>query len=311
MAFPWGNNAWRKWGIFRRLKRVCRWSVWLQIYENVDRKHTWSMAAALAFYFLLSLFPALIVLSAVLAFLPGHVLFDRLVDGLILFVPPNLMRQVRHVLASVITSNRVTYFSLGFVGMIWTASSSVSVSIEALNMAYGVEEDRPFWKTRALAIALAFLIGALMLVALGVMVVGPKAGQWLAARVHLSQLFVVLWPSIHWTAAVVFTVLGIEALYLLAPSGTRKFHATLPGAALAVGCWLLFSYLLGAYFRHFGTFDRTYGALGGAVALLMWLYWTGFAILVGAELNAQLAHERERELKTRPSLPPSNLDAAA
>jgi membrane protein len=269
------------------------------------------MAAALAFYFLLSLFPALIVLSAALAFLPGHAIFDRLVNGLTLFVPPNSMRLMRGVLANVITPNRGAYFSLGFVGMIWAASSSLSVSIEALNLAYGVEEDRPFWKTRALAIALAFLIGVLMLTGLGIMIVGPKFGQWLAARIYLSPLFVLLWPYIHWAVAVGFTILGIEALYLLAPNGKRKFRETLPGATLAVATWLVLSYFLGVYFRHFGTFHKTYGTLGGVVALLMWLYWTGFAILIGAELNAQLARERETELNTRRSSPPSNLDVAA
>lgn len=310
MAPSWARNV-GEWEIFLQLKRGFRWKMWLQIFDNVDRKHTWSMAAALAFYFLLSLFPALIVLSAALAFLPGHALFDRLVNGLTLFVPPDSMRLVRRVLANVITPNRGAYFSLGFVGMIWAASNSLSVSIEALNLAYGVEEDRPFWKTRALAIALAFLIGVLMLTGLGVMIVGPKFGQWLAARINLSHLFVVSWPYIHWTVAVVFTILGIEALYLLAPNGSRRFRATLPGATLAVATWLGLSYLLGVYFRHFGTFHKTYGTLGGVVALLMWLYWTGFAILIGAELNAQLAHERESELKTSRSSPPSNLDAAA
>lgn len=285
--------------------------MWLRIFDNVDRKHTWSMAAALAFYFLLSLFPALIVLSAALAFLPGHAVFDRLVNGLTLFVPPDSMRLVSHVLANVITPNRGTFFSLGFVGTIWAASSGLSVSIEALNLAYGVEEDRPFWKTRALAMALACLIGALMLAGLGVMIVGPKFGQWLAERIYLSHLFVVLWPYIHWIVAVVFTILGIEGLYLLAPSGKRKFRATLPGATLAVASWLVLSYLLGAYFRYSGTLHQTYGTLGGAVALLMWLYWTGFAILIGAELNAQLAHDREHELRIRGSPSSSNLDVAA
>ncbi|PYX67605.1 MAG: hypothetical protein DMG72_25135 [Acidobacteria bacterium] len=89
-----------------------------------------------------------------------------------------------------------------------------------------------------------------MLVALSVMIVGPRFGEWLAARVHLSGLFVLLWPYIHWTIAVGFTILAVEALYFLAPNVKQRFLATLPGAVLAVGCWIGLSYLLGIYFRH-------------------------------------------------------------
>jgi membrane protein len=94
------------------------------------------------------------------------------------------------------------------------------------------------------------MTGALMLVALSVMIVGPRFGEWLASRVHLSYLFVLLWPYIHWSIAIGFTILAVEALYFLAPNVKQRFLATLPGAILAVGCWLALSYLLGLYFRH-------------------------------------------------------------
>ncbi|HKN34081.1 MAG TPA: YihY/virulence factor BrkB family protein [Terriglobales bacterium] len=188
-----------------------------------------------------------------------------------------------------ITPNRGTFLSFGILGALWAASGGFAAAIEALDLAYEVEGERPFWKTRPLAIGLAFLTGALLLIALSVMVVGPRFGAWLAARVHLSDLFVFLWPYIHWTVAVGFTVLAVEALYFLAPNVKQRFGATLPGAALAVGSWIGLSYLLGIYFRHFANFNKTYGTLGAAIALMMWLYWTGFAMLVGAELNSELA----------------------
>jgi membrane protein len=89
--------------------------------------------------------------------------------------------------------------------------------------------------------------------------------------------------------AVGFTVLAVEALYFLAPNVKQRFWATLPGAVLSVGCWIGLSYLLGIYFRSFASFNKTYGTLGAAVALMVWLYWTAFAMLIGAELNAELA----------------------
>jgi len=127
-----------------------------------------------------------------------------------------------------------------------------------------------------------------------VMIVGPRFGAWLAARVHLSYGFVLLWPAIHWVIAIGFTVLAVEAVYYLGPNVKQRFFATLPGAVLAVSCWIGFSYLLGIYFRHFANYNRTYGTLGGFIAFMTWLYWTSFALLVGAELNAELAKESKK-----------------
>ncbi len=111
-----------------------------------------------------------------------------------------------------------------------------------------------------------------------------------------SASFPVIYSALAWTIAVGFTVLAVEVLYFLAPNVKQRFLATLPGAVLAVGCWIGLSYLLGIYFRHFANFNKTYGSLGAAIALMVWLYWTGFAMLVGAELNAELA-KRSREGK--------------
>src|SRR5512140_2133777 len=258
-------------------------------YADVVRNHTLQMAAALSYYFVLSLFPSLIFLSAVVAYLPVPNLFEEALGMMARFLPADSMGLVRRVLADVITPNRGAFLSFGIIGTLWTASGGFAAAIEALNIAYDVQDDRPFWKTRPLAMLLALVTGFLLLLALSVMIVGPRFGQWLAIRVNLSNVFVLLWPYIHWSIAIGFTVLAVEALYFLAPNVKQRFLATLPGAILAVGCWLALSYLLGMYFRHFADFNKTYGTLGAGVALMTWLYWTGFAMLVGAELNSELA----------------------
>jgi membrane protein len=282
-------------------------------YGNVVRNHTLQMAAALAYYFVLSLFPALILLSAVVAYLPVPDLFNQALALLARFLPADAMGLVQRVLADVISPNKGTFLSLGILGTLWAASGGFAAMIEALNIAYDVRDDRPFWKTRPLAVGLAFLTGALLLIALSVMVVGPRFGQWLAGRVHLSGLFVLLWPFIHWTIAIGFTILAVEALYFLAPNVKQRLRATLPGAVVSVACWITLSYLLGLYFRHFGNFNKTYGTLGAAVALMVWLYWTGFAMLVGAELNEELAKISKQGKLQQKHEPPSitKIDFAA
>jgi membrane protein len=258
-------------------------------YLDVEGNHTLQMAAALSYYFVMALFPALIFLSAVVAFLPISGLFDQALNLMGRFVPPDGMVIVRKVLSDVVTPNRGTFLSLGLLGTLWTASGGFAAAIEALNIAYDAKETRPFWKTRPLAMVLTLVIGLLLLVALAVMIVGPHFGQWLANHIHLSQVWLWAWPYIHWMISVGFTVLAVEALYFLAPNVKQRFLATLPGAILSVMSWIGLSYLLGIYFRTFANFNKTYGTLGAGIALMVWLYWTGFAMLAGAELNAELA----------------------
>src|SRR5205807_440403 len=145
-------------------------------YTDISRNHSLQMAAALSYYFVLSLFPALIFLSAIVAYLPVPNLFAQALSMMARFLPPDSMGLVRRVLADVITPNRGAFLSFGLLGTLWAASGGFSAAIEALNIAYDVQDDRPFWKTRPLAIGLALITGFLLLLALSVMIVGPRFG---------------------------------------------------------------------------------------------------------------------------------------
>lgn len=271
---------------FRSIKRALGRS-----YQDVLRHHILQVSAALSYYFVLSVFPSLIFLSAVVGLIPLPDLFGHVLGLMGKLLPADSMRVVSSVLNDVLSSHKGTWLSFGMLGTIWTTSAAFDSMIEALDMAYDVECNRPFWKSRLLAIGLAAICGVLLLTALAVMVVGPRFGDWLADRLALSAVFVAVWPFLRWTIAISFTVLAVEVLYFLAPNVKQRFGATLPGAILSVGVWLGLSYLLGLYFRDFAHFNRTYGTLGGFVAFMVWLYWTSFVLLVGAEVNAELAKE--------------------
>src|SRR5947209_10583987 len=192
------------------------------------------------------------------------------------FVPKDSIELLRKVLATMVVPNRGTLLSFGVLGTLWTASGGFAAAIEALDIAYDVEDARPFWVTRPLAVGLTLLVGLLLLIALAVMIVGPEFGTKMAERANLSWLLARSWPYIHWTVAVLFTVLAVEALYFIGPNVKQRFWTTLPGAVLAVACWIGLSYALGIYFRGFAHFNKTYGAMGAVVALMVWLYWTSF-----------------------------------
>ena len=144
------------------------------------------------------------------------------------------MKMVYSVLGDVLSSHRGTWLSFGMLGMIWTMSAAFDSIIEALDIAYDVRIDRPFWKTRLLAIALGAIDRKFVAVCAGCDDRGPRFGDWLAARMELSAVFVAVWPFLRWTLAICFTILAVEVLYFLAPNVKQRFGATLPGAVLSV-----------------------------------------------------------------------------
>ena len=260
--------------------------------SDVAGNHIFSFAAALSYYFVLAFFPALIALAAIVAYLPVPNLFDTIVGTIAGVAPSESMGLIRRIVADVISPSRGALLSFGLAGALWTCSSGFSEIIEALNVAYDVPETRPFWKTRVLAFELIFVIGTLVTLAFAFMIVGPQFGAFLARHLGLSSVFALIWPTLRYVFAVSFTIIAMVQLYLLAPNLKQRFTSCLPGAALAVIGWILLSDALSLYFRKFAHLNKTYGVLGGGVALLTWLYWSGFLILLGAELNSEIIQQR-------------------
>ena len=272
-------------GLWRRIKGIG--TAASKTWRGMQKNHTLAIAAGLSYYFLLSLFPAMIFAAAVLGYLPLPNLFDQLLGGLSKVMPPDSMAVVRKTLQSVFTPNRAGLLSFGMLFTLWSTSGGFSAIIEGLNVAYDVPETRPIWKTRLLAIELTFVVGVLMIIALGVLIVGPEFGSWVARHTGTTTLFAWVWPHLRWFVAVAFTVLAVELLYFLAPNIKQRFWATLPGAMFSVAAWILASLGLGIYLREFPNYNKTYGSLGAVIALMLWFYISGIILLVGAEFNAE------------------------
>jgi len=119
------------------------------------------------------------------------------------------------------------------------------------------------------------------------MLVGPGFGNWLASALHASDLWVRIWPMVRWAVSGAFIVVAVESMYFFGPNVKQRFVHTLLGAVFAVAAWLALSCALGIYFQRFANFNRTYGTLGGAIALMTWLYWSSFVILLGASINSE------------------------
>jgi membrane protein len=264
----------------------------VNVVRDMEKNHTMAFAAALAYYFVLALFPFLIFLSAVVAHLPLPDFFGQAMELIAQVVPAASMDSLRNLMKDTILSTHGRLLTFGILLTLWSASSGFTALIDALNTAYGVSETRRYWKTRTLAISLTFLVGCLLVTALGLLLVGPRLSERLTVAVGMGTL----WLCVRWAVAIACTVCAVELLYFVAPNVKQRFMSTLPGALIAVGGWIGLSYLLGIYFQDFSAYSKGYGSLGVALAFSIWLYWTGFIVLFGAQFNAELLREARGRL---------------
>jgi len=286
----------------------------ITIYNDVYDEHLFVFAAGLSYYFVLSLFPLLVSMASLLGYVPIPHLFEGLLSLMARLVPGDGMNLVRSIVSDVISHKHTHFLTLGLVFTIWTASSGFAAIIDGLDVVYRVRETRPIWKTRPIALGLTLLAGSLLLVAVGLMVEGTYLGLWFAGRFDLGPAIPAAWRYLRWGVAIVLAVLAVELLYHFGPNVRQRFRDSLAGAIVAVVTWIGLSYLLRSYFRRFDNLDRTYGPLGAAIGLYVWFYLSGFAILVGGEINfllGELRDHRTPQSSTPARTQINNLNAAA
>jgi membrane protein len=255
-------------------------------------------AAALTYYAVLSLFPGLIVLVALLGLLGQHPQTTDALLGIVEDVGPSSAVEtfegpVRGVVDE--KGGAGALLGLGLLTAIWTASGYLGAFMRAANAIYEVDEARPFWQLRPLQIAMTIAMTiALALVAIALVVTGPLAHA-VGRAVGLGDSAVTAWSIAKWPVLLAVVMAMFAVLYYYAPNVRQpKFRWVSPGGVLAVVLWVLASAGFALYVANFGSYDKTYGTLGGVITFLVWLWISNIALLLGAELDAEL--EREREL---------------
>ena len=255
-------------------------------------------AAALTYYGLLSLFPMLLALVAVLGVVGQSSSIVTLLDSFREAGLGNVADNIERPLMDVIESKggAGALLSFGLLASLWSASTYLGGFIRAANAVYEVEEGRPFWKLRPLQIGLT-LLGVLLLslVAIGLVVSGPIA-EAVGGAIGLGDTALTVWGVAKWPAMLVIMMGVVAALYYIAPNVQQpNFRWITPGGVLAVLAWVIASLLFAVYVSNFGSYNKTYGTLGGVISFLVWLWISNLALLFGAEFDAEL--ERERELE--------------
>jgi membrane protein len=172
-----------------------------------------------------------------------------------------------------------------------TSSSAAMIAIiDTLNHAYGVEESRPWWRVRLLAIALTVGLALFILVSFALVLAGPTLATRLADLWRLGPLFEWTWKILQWPIVFALVGLGITLVYYFAPDAEQRWVWVTPGAVLTAVLWLLASLGFKLYVSNFASYTETYGAIGGVMVLLLWFYISGLVMLLGAELNAEIEH---------------------
>ena len=247
-------------------------------------------AAALSYQLFFSLFPFLIFFVALLGALDIPGFFDWLLDQARAVLPVQAIEIVEQALEQ-IRSQAQTFLSLAIMVALWSASAVVRMTMQALDVAYDVEEGRPWWKTYPLSILYTILLTVLLIVAVALMLIGPELVEWLAQQIGLSSLFVTLWGWLRIPAAVLLLVVGLALVYYFFPNIDYPFRFILPGAVLAVILWLVASFGFSFYVNNFSSYSVIYGSMAAIIVVLLYLYISACVLLLGAEVNAEIYYQ--------------------
>mgnify|MGYP001191490074 FL=1 len=246
-----------------------------------------SLAAELAYFFLLSLFPFLIFLMTLLAYLPLSA--DVVLDFVAQYAPGNTMKLIEGNVKHIIENQNMTLLSFGIIGTIWSASNGINAIVRAFNKAYQVEESRHFLIARLMSILLTFAMMLVILIALLLPVFGKEIGLFIFRAFGFTNVFLTIWNTIRWLLSAVILCIVFTGLYYIAPNKRMKISEAYPGALFATVGWIVVSLLFSYYVGNFGNFSVTYGSLGGVIILLIWFYLSAVIIILGGEINAILS----------------------
>lgn len=289
-----------------------------RVWREVQNDNVFGRAAELSYYFLLALFPFLIFLTSVIGVVLGpgtgtrHALFQYLAR----IMPPSAFQLIDNTMFEVSQSTGGGKLSFGILAALWAASNGLGAITESLNTAYDLKESRPWWKQRLTAIGLTMALSILIIGALILVVAGGHIAEWLAAHYGFGPVFPLGWKIIQWPVVLACMTFAFALIYYLAPDFREQAWQWLtPGSVIGVALWLLVSVGFRVYLHYFNSYNATYGSLGAVIILMLWLYLTGAAVLIGGEVNSEIENAAAKlgdpEAKEKGERAPNEKDGAA
>jgi membrane protein len=262
----------------------------VKTYREVLDDDVLGLAAQLSYYFFLALFPAILFGLALASYFPLGSLTDDISALLGPVVSPEILALIQDQMKRLANAESGGLLTFGVVGALWSSSAAVVSIVDALNRAYDIEESRPWWKVRATAIGLTLGLAVFILAALTLVLAGPSIATYLDESVGLGSAFRWAWLVLQWPVAILLTATALGLVFYFGPDAEQDWVWVSPGALVGSLLWLAVSLATKVYVANFSDFNASYGTVGGVMVALLWFYVSGVAILVAAELNAEIEH---------------------
>ena len=250
-----------------------------RLIKELDHDAVDDVAATVTFYCVLALFPFLLFMVGVLSKIVSWDTIETVVHQVSLVMPREVTGIVSERLTALKTQPATGLLTFSFIGALWSASAGVASLIPALDHAYDVVETRPFWKRRLLALATTLGVGVVAIVASILALVVPAISQWVGGTLGA----VLSWIRFPLAGAIVMVTWAL--LYMFLPNVKPRFQPVTPGSIVGVLLWVAASWGFSQYVQHFGSYEATYGALGSVIVLLLWMWVSSMALMLGAEIN--------------------------
>ena len=280
---------------------------WTELFKRTFRDtlkdDAQGLAAQLSYYFFLSLFPTLLCLIALASLFPLQNFADDVTGFLQPFMPAEAINVIRDQMVKIAQSGATALISLGVLGAIWSSSAAMGAVVNAMNRAYDIEESRPWWRVKVLAVLLTVGLAFFILIALTLVLAGPQLADLATRWLGMPAVWALIWKIIQWPLVFFLVATGIGLIYYFAPDAEQEWVWITPGSVLATILWLIASLGFRYYVVTFGHYSETYGALGGIIVVLLWFYLSSLAIVIGAELNAEIEHASPWGRKPREKQP--------
>jgi membrane protein len=271
------------------------WTFIKKLYTEINDDNVTDGAAMMAYYAAFAVFPMLVfVVTLTLLILPADTLHQGV--EMATLAMPHAMGQMIAQQVDRMAEAASSGFAIGGAALaLWGASRGAASLTTALNRMFQKKETRPWWKRQLIAIGITLAVAVLIVLALGLLIVGPTLGHYVVDRFGEGGLFDELWFWGRWIGAGLIVMFVWALLYKFLPDTEAPFRVFTPGAIAGVVLWLGVSYLFSLYLSYHDTYEATYGALGGAIVFLTWLWMSNLALLVGAEINDVVADMRKHE----------------
>ena len=268
--------------------------------KEINEDHLAAFAGNLTYKGLFALFPFAVFLLSLLGLFGAPDLLNSLIEQARIVLPNDVVGLLEDQLLSIAETRAEGAFTAGAIVSLllalWGVSGAFRSVMEAMNVMYEIEEDRPFWKVYGISVFLSLGVAALLITALVLVVFGPEIGGAIADVVGLGYVFEIVWNVAKWPVLICVVLFAFALVYYFAPDVEQRFRYVSPGSIMAVTMWLLFSLLFRLYVENFGSYSATFGSFAGIIILMLYIYYSSFIMLVGAEMN-QVIEEHAPEGK--------------